>query len=268
MRPLRSPRMALFRRKSEPRARAAPASREGLLDEIARLTAASGAAPRARHRAAAAPRPPRLPGCAVDAAERVAGFAAPDAPRSCQAGRCPSSRPPTSPRLLRAGILRDGCVLVRGLVPRRTRARVRRRIDAVFADHARGRDGMARLYEEFEPDIRFEMSSVRPWIKQGGGVLATDSPALTYEMLDLFASAGLPQSGRGLPRRARAALDAEDDAAQGRAVRARRMAPGRRVHGRGHGRSTCGSRSRTAATRRPGWTCAAPPRPVVIAHER
>jgi hypothetical protein len=32
---------------------------------------------------------------------------------------------------------------------------------------------------------------VRPWIKDGGGVLATDSPMLTYEMLELFGSADL-----------------------------------------------------------------------------
>ena len=33
---------------------------------------------------------------------------------------------------------------------------------------------------------------MRPWIREGGGVLAADSPRLSFEMLELFGAAGLP----------------------------------------------------------------------------
>jgi hypothetical protein len=33
----------------------------------------------------------------------------------------------------------------------------------------------------------------RPWIKEGGGVLAIDSPRLSFEMLELFEQAGVPR---------------------------------------------------------------------------
>ena len=36
----------------------------------------------------------------------------------------------------------------------------------------------------------------RPWIKEGGGVLATDSPMITFDMLDLFDRVGLNQLAR------------------------------------------------------------------------
>ena len=36
----------------------------------------------------------------------------------------------------------------------------------------------------------------RPWIKEGGGVLATDSPMLTFDMLDLFNRVGLTRLAR------------------------------------------------------------------------
>ena len=38
---------------------------------------------------------------------------------------------------------------------------------------------------------------VRPWIREGGGVLATDSPRLSAQMIDIFRKAGLPQLVEG-----------------------------------------------------------------------
>jgi hypothetical protein len=101
-----------------------------------------------------------------------------------------------TPALLRAGILRDGCVLVRGLVDRDAALAFAGRIDRAFAERERalaGRRAAPGYYEEFEAGSRFEVASVRPWIRDGGGVLATDSPLLTFEMLELFESAGLPR---------------------------------------------------------------------------
>ena len=110
-----------------------------------------------------------------------------------------------TPELLRAGILRDGCLLVRGLVDREAALRVRRPDRPRRSRSASGGDGgpAPGYYEEFEPARRASARSPSaPWIKEGGGVLAADSPMLSFEMLELFARAGLPQLVGGLPRRA------------------------------------------------------------------
>jgi hypothetical protein len=46
-------------------------------------------------------------------------------------------------------------------------------------------------YQEFDPPSALPVSSVRPWIRDGGGVLATDAPMLAFEMLELFEAARL-----------------------------------------------------------------------------
>src|SRR2546421_90325 len=57
--------------------------------------------------------------------------------------------------------------------------------------HDEGQTAAEGYYEEFEPDVRFETVG-RPWIKQGGGVLAADSPLLSFEMMEMFGAAALP----------------------------------------------------------------------------
>jgi hypothetical protein len=101
-----------------------------------------------------------------------------------------------TPGLIRAGILRHGCLLVRGLVDRDAALRFAGQIDRSFAERAAagaGRQPAAGYYEEFDPETVFPVATVRPWIEEGGGVLATDAPMLTFEMLELFAAAGLPR---------------------------------------------------------------------------
>ncbi|HEY2160585.1 MAG TPA: phytanoyl-CoA dioxygenase family protein [Solirubrobacteraceae bacterium] len=96
--------------------------------------------------------------------------------------------------LIRAGILRDGCLLVRGLVPRDRAEKMAKQIDAAFAQRERydaGRSVQEGYYEEFIPDPRAGEPVVRGWIKQGGGLLAADAPALHFEMMELFGGAGL-----------------------------------------------------------------------------
>jgi hypothetical protein len=98
--------------------------------------------------------------------------------------------------LVRAGILSHGCLLVRGLVDRDDALRFASEIDRSFEARAAadaGRQPAEGYYEEFDPETVFPVASVRPWIKDGGGVLATDAPRLTFEMLELFESAGLPR---------------------------------------------------------------------------
>ncbi len=197
--------MGLFKRKERPEAGGVAAVAEPrdepagttaeLLEEIERLTEANRAEPdrererrllRLRHRAGV-----RLLG--ADGARPE--LAAPDD------GALPAGEPlpevrgaDVTPGLIRAGIERHGCLLVRGLVDRDAALRFAGQIDRAFAERAAagaGGEPAAGYYEEFEPDTIFPVATVRPWIEEGGGVLATDSPLLTFELLELFEGAGL-----------------------------------------------------------------------------
>lgn len=98
--------------------------------------------------------------------------------------------------LLRAGILTQGCLLVRGLVPRERAERFAAEIDRLFTERDRHDDGGGHdpgYYSEFVPDPRYGVIFGRPWIKEGGGVLAVDSPQLSFEMLEMFEQNGLPR---------------------------------------------------------------------------
>ena len=102
-----------------------------------------------------------------------------------------------TPELLRAGILRDGCLLVRGLVGRDAALGLARGIDRSFAEREVGEGGGAGepgYYEEFQPDPRFPPIAVREWVKMGGGVLAADSPLLSFQMLELLICTSLMNS--------------------------------------------------------------------------
>jgi hypothetical protein len=101
-----------------------------------------------------------------------------------------------SPELIRAGILRDGALLVRGLIPRERALEFATEIDTAFAErdkHDEGEPHSREYYDEFLPHERFGPVDSRGWIKMGGGVLAADSPKLAFEMMELFHSAGVPQ---------------------------------------------------------------------------
>lgn len=106
-----------------------------------------------------------------------------------------------TPGLLRAGILRDGCLLVRGLVPRDEALRFAAQIDRAFAERERVDDGeepAEGYYQPFRPEASYEMADEeRHWIRAGGGVLAADAPMLSSEMIELFRKAGLPQLVEG-----------------------------------------------------------------------
>jgi phytanoyl-CoA dioxygenase PhyH len=165
-----------------------------LREEIDRLTAANRAHPdreterrllRLRHLAGLR---------ALDAADARPGFAPPDAD-ALPAGELPElTRDALTPGLLRAGILRDGCLLVRGLVDREPALAFGEQIDRAFAERERHDEGETPAdgyYEEFVPNRRFGSVIGRQWIKEGGGVLAADSPTLAFEMLELFRAADL-----------------------------------------------------------------------------
>jgi hypothetical protein len=99
-----------------------------------------------------------------------------------------------TPELLRAAILRDGCLLVRGLVGGAEATTLAEEIDRSFGARdaiTSGGSAPAGYYEEFVPEPPFREIGERPWVKDGGGVLAVDSPKLAFDMLDAFERAGL-----------------------------------------------------------------------------
>ncbi len=127
----------------------------------------------------------------------------PEADRLPDEGRLPEfAAHELTPGLVRAAILRDGFILVRGLVDREAAMAFAELIDRAFVERENfiaGQPAAEGYYEEFLPgnaDYK-EALSVRPWIREGGGVLAVDSPMLSAEMVDMFKKAGLPQLVEG-----------------------------------------------------------------------
>lgn len=166
-----------------------------LLAEIDRLANANGAG----HELEAERRLLRLRHLAgirlVDDAPGDAEFIAPDTER-LRAGdplpEIPAAQ--LTPGLIRAGILRDGCLLVRGLVPRERALALAEGIDCAFAQRKRaerGRSVKEGYFEEFAPHSRYGPVVGRGWIEQGGGLLAADSPSLDYELMEMFRVAKL-----------------------------------------------------------------------------
>jgi len=125
----------------------------------------------------------------------TADFAAPDNGGLPTAEGLPEfTRADVTPGVLRAAILRDGCVLVRGVIDREAALHFADGIDRAFAERERIQAGDAApgaYYSEFEPHPDSKAEFGRPWIQEGGGVLAADSPTVAFEMLELFRAADL-----------------------------------------------------------------------------
>jgi hypothetical protein len=182
--------MGLFKRKSAVAEPPVPASLEGMLDEIRRLGAA--VPERATERRLLRLR--HLAGLRMldAAASGDAAYPAPDT-AGLPPGRLPELTPDRlTPGALRAGILRDGAVLVRGLVERDAALELAGEIDRAFAGRAAGGGAAEGYYDEFVPEPPYEVAAVRPWIEDGGGVLAADSPRVIARMLEQFERVGLP----------------------------------------------------------------------------
>jgi hypothetical protein len=100
-----------------------------------------------------------------------------------------------TPEIVRAGILRDGCVLVRGVVSQDDAGHLVDQIHAAFEARDALQAGKAAdtgYYHEFVPDPRFVgEAGGRDWVAGGGGLWVADSPHLMFEMLDSFDRAGL-----------------------------------------------------------------------------
>jgi hypothetical protein len=92
-----------------------------------------------------------------------------------------------TPELLRAAILRDGCALVRGLLPRQLALELADGIDAAYASREAAEAGESSddgFYDEFVPHDRFGGVLWRSWIKEGGGLLGADSPTLAFRFME------------------------------------------------------------------------------------
>jgi hypothetical protein len=102
-----------------------------------------------------------------------------------------------TPEVVRAGIQRDGCLLVRGVLSRDDAELLVEQINAAFDARAglqAGKPTDPGYYKEFAPDPRFlGEEGGRDWVAGGGGLWVADSPHLMFEMLDCFDRAGLTQ---------------------------------------------------------------------------
>lgn len=129
-------------------------------------------------------------------AGEVPSYPEPDFDRLPEGDPLPELSPQQlTPERLRAAILRDGCMLVRGLLDREWSQHFAREIQRAYDARERfEQEGGAPpdLYDEFELHPRFDQVAIRGWIKSGGGLLAADAPRACIEMLDVFRSAGLP----------------------------------------------------------------------------
>jgi hypothetical protein len=99
-----------------------------------------------------------------------------------------------TPELLRAAILRHGCLLVRGLVEADDALGLAEDIDRAFEARSAltsNRSAPEGFYEEFALEPPFGDLPDRPWIEEAGGVLAVDSPKVTFDMLEALNRAGL-----------------------------------------------------------------------------
>jgi hypothetical protein len=189
--------MRLFRRPRDPALEDFDGTTDALHAEIERLTAVN----REQRDGTTERRLLRLRHIAgrraLEAADGRPPYAVPEDDRLPAVPPLPEIAPhDLTPGVLRAGILRDGCLLVRGLVDREAALGFAELIDRSFGERDRHDDGGQAedgWYEEFAPHPRFQAVAERPWIKEGGGVLAADSPLLTFRMLELFRAAGLPE---------------------------------------------------------------------------
>ncbi len=96
--------------------------------------------------------------------------------------------------LMRAAVLRDGCVLVRGLIGRERALALADGIDVAYERRERREAGEGPddgYYDEFIPHERFGQDLLRNWVKEGGGLLGADSPKLTFEFTAALRDAGI-----------------------------------------------------------------------------
>jgi hypothetical protein len=140
---------------------------------------------RLRHRAGAA---------LVSGAGAPPSHPRPAAPPSANGSALAEATPAElSPELLRGAMLRQGSLVIRGLIGSDEAARMVEGIERSFSarDRFGERGGDPDAYwQMFEPDPPFELKD-REWVSSTGSIWAADSPRLSFEMLEIFERVGL-----------------------------------------------------------------------------
>jgi hypothetical protein len=102
-----------------------------------------------------------------------------------------------TPELLRGAILRNGSLLVRGMVDAEEASRLVEGIDRAFETRDSRKHGGSEdpdYYEIFEPDPKFDLGEERWWLESdAAGVWSADSPKVMYDMFEAFERSGLRQ---------------------------------------------------------------------------
>ena len=105
-----------------------------------------------------------------------------------------------TPELLRAAMLRSGCLLIRGLVGRDEALELAAGIDRAYdARDAReaGEPADSAYFDDFQVDPKFELDVERTVVSGGGaGLLGADSPRVMADVLEAFDRAGLRRLAR------------------------------------------------------------------------
>jgi hypothetical protein len=94
-----------------------------------------------------------------------------------------------SPELVRAAILRHGCLLVRGLIDTEEAEHLRDEMDRAFAAREEG-DNSSGYFEWFVPDPRYDLGEpTAGWKSHPEALSVADSPRLAAELFDIYEGA-------------------------------------------------------------------------------
>ena len=102
-----------------------------------------------------------------------------------------------TPAVLRAGLARQGCVLVRELIPNDRAEELAGGIDQALAGFDAGAKGAppsqtSPWYRPFTPQPgKYRIGGRRNWMRASGGMWTVDSPRMLFEVLDLFDEIGI-----------------------------------------------------------------------------
>ena len=93
---------------------------------------------------------------------------------------------------LRSGVLRHGCLLVRGLIPMRRVNQLVQDIDRAFDafDQQSTGGSQSDWFVPFDPGAGRDELVPRAWVRGSGGVLAVDSPPSFFDLLETFDEVG------------------------------------------------------------------------------
>lgn len=101
-----------------------------------------------------------------------------------------------TPDTLGSGVLRHGCLVVRGLVPPPNVPPLVDAIDRALDAYDARLDGApvsqtAPWFVPFKPAPGYSVGYGRQWVRDGGGVWTVDSPRAMFEMIETFEQVGL-----------------------------------------------------------------------------